>query len=102
MAVETQDTGTGVLLGLFGLCALGGLGYVLLRERKPSEEPFFKPGDRLWCQAGGDPGYFTITERRAKNSSWEYHVWEGSPGFDDLGWWSQTALLTQPWACSIA
>jgi len=79
------------VVGVVTLAVIGGLGvWAALASRET-----FEVGDVLWCDAGGDAGYFTVLDKR----NGEYRIGEGNPPIEDLGWWSEAALLTAPWLC---
>ena len=93
-----SDKGAGaavVVAGVAGLFCLGLLAVSCFISRR--EGDLFAVGDVLWCDLPEEPGYFTVLDKR----NGEYRIGEGSPPIDDLGWWSENALLTSPWLCRV-
>ena len=87
---------------LLGIGAIATTVYLLVRKRPSAPgAPLWKIGDVLWCYAGGDSGPFTIMDRREGAYFWQYHIGEGSPPIDDLGWVTERDLLEMPWSCSL-
>jgi len=87
------------------LLAAGGLGvgiYLLVKKKVAPAKALWEVGDVLSCYAAGDPGYFTVMDRREVDGSWHYHIGEGPPPIiDDLGWWTESQLLNSPWVCKL-